>query len=56
MIRYNYSRRNKNTGEAITERDPMRYVRLQDPNSYTGRLGQQGSACFQNTDKVYNVN
>ena len=56
MIRYNYSRRNKHTKEAVTERDPMRYVRLQNPNTYRGELGRKRDLLWHGTDQVYNVN
>jgi hypothetical protein len=40
----------------ISERAPMRWIDLQDPNKYRGTLGSSRSALWLNTDRVWNVN
>ena len=34
----------------IWEREPSRYLDIQDPNAYTGELGNQGSSGWPNVE------
>lgn len=56
MIRYNYTKRKRATGEVFTEREPYHYILMQNPNTYIGQLGAKNSPLWLNTAKVYNVN
>ena len=57
MMKYRYGRRDPHSMEHIHwEREPFRYVDVQEPHRYRGQLGQRGSPWFQNTNKVWIVN
>lgn len=57
-ICYKYSIRNDQKDNAVWEREPSRYIIIQNPEEipYTGELGKQGSNQWKNVDKVYLVN
>lgn len=55
-MRYSFIRRNRLSGEQVWERDPKRFVDLQDPNTYRGQLGSTRSCLWLNTDRCYAVN
>lgn len=57
-ICYKYSIRNDKKDDTVWEREPSRYVNIQDPDKvpYRGELGQQGDAQWKNVDKVFLVN
>jgi hypothetical protein len=52
---YTYSVRSRYNPE-VTERTPMRWIDLQNPNKYRGVLGSTNSCLWLNTDRVWNVN
>ena len=58
LICYKYSIRDTQTGDIVWEREPSRYVDIQDPDkvAYHGELGQTGSAMQRNVNKVFVVN
>lgn len=55
-ITYKYSIRCDETDLSIWEREPSRYVEVQDPSLYLGELGIQKSSKWPNVDKVFIVN
>ena len=57
-ICYKYSIRNDKKDNTVWEREPSRYIIIQNPEEtpYTGQLGNQGSNQWKNVDKVYLVN
>lgn len=55
-MRYSFIRRNRVTGDMMHEREPRRFIDLQNPNTYRGQLGAQGSCSWHCTDRVYCVN
>tara|TARA_B110000285_G_C15051138_1_gene577049 strand:- start:176 stop:778 length:603 start_codon:yes stop_codon:yes gene_type:complete len=57
-ICYKYSIRNDSKDNTVWEREPSRYIIIQNPEEtpYTGELGKQGSSQWKNVDKVYLVN
>ena len=54
-LKYRYTLRNSQTGDMVSERDE-RWIDLQNPNEYTGQLGQQRSCLWLNTDRCWLVN
>jgi hypothetical protein len=40
----------------IWEREPSRYMQIQDPNTYKGVLGKKGSSKWPNVENVFIVN
>lgn len=57
-ICYKYSVRNDTKDDTVWEREPSRYVNIQDPEKvvYRGELGLQGDNQWKNVDKVFLVN
>ena len=55
-ICYKYSFKNEEKGTVVFEREPSRFVDIQEPQHYHGELGQSGSNQWKNVDKVFIVN
>ena len=56
MRQINYSYRTKTYDQAIIERDPQRFVILENPSNYQGTFGNRGSDEQYFHDKSYIVN
>ena len=58
LICYKYSTEDTATGEIVWEREPSRYVDIQNPElaAYDGALGKAGSSMWCNVNKVFIVN
>lgn len=55
-ITYKYSIRNEDKDTSVWEREPSRYVDIQEPHEYKGQLGLQGSSRWPNVNEVFIVN
>lgn len=49
-LTYKYSIMNDLKEYTIWEREPSRYLDIQDPNTYAGELGNQGSSGWPNVE------
>ena len=56
VICYKYSTCDPAKDVVIFEREPSRYIDIQDPSHYDGSLGKQGSGMWRNVNKVFIVN
>ena len=55
-IIYKYLIRNDMSDTTVWEREPSRVLDIQDPNSYRGQLGNNGSDIWRNVNQVHVVN
>ena len=53
---YSFCKKNDLQGQLQWEREPKRFLDIQDPSKYRGQLGGQGSSIWHNTDRVFIVN
>lgn len=55
-ITYKYLIRNDKVDTTVWEREPSRYLDIQDPNDYRGQLGQEESNMWRNVNQVFIIN
>jgi len=55
-IIYNYSKSNESGTSIVKEREPSRSMVIQQPETYQGELGKQGSIQWKNSQYVWIVN
>ena len=55
-ITYKYSIINEKKDYTVWEREPSRYVSIQNPDAYSGELGLSGTSKWPNKDHVFIVN
>ena len=55
-ITYKYLIRNDQKNTTVWEREPSRFMDIQDPKDYRGELGIEGSNVWRNVEKCFIVN
>jgi hypothetical protein len=55
-ITYKYLIRNDQKNTTVWEREPSRFMDIQDPKDYRGELGIEGSNVWRNVEKCFVVN